>query len=507
MTWKELSAGDIERADDKTLRGIANLLLDEFFPVLRKTAPLTERLRKHQIGTFSFADWIKEESDGSGDSGFSYPNMGRQIEKLKVIALSPKKRTTEEEAVFQKLERKRELKLTVYKCWQILSWADRYLSIPSEPEILDLSGTKWYAYFLYYEDYNKEQPTLGKANVEFINNNVTFHFPPLSGRLELTGYFHSNEEKVFNTLSISLKYGRPTKARLDIALRLFYSGQRAAVGKYLLHLDSRIRTGNIVFLNANNYTDDTPPGVYSPWRNGNEYMKMDETIINYLSNSHYRYSELKGGVLKREDLVPSYNWYGNLPSRKGKFLDQHAPVALLMLPEKWADDWLQYSTVPEMIPLISELEPTLKGMRNLIKTINAQVPKITSMAFFSGRYIPLLSKDFDQIIRNRGLEPDPISPAQVYKEKHFTIYFLNDYENIYFDYLNIDLAISGSKTVIVIGTKSQYDRIHSTITNSLIDPKFKLIEFIEAHDTEKVDDYVNSIINKLVSTIQKHLPK
>lgn len=391
--------------------------------------------------------------------------------------------------------------------------AREYLNVPIPEEDLSnsLSGTKWAAYFSFYnnEGTNKiNEGVIGRAIVEINghskeNNTVTFTNTQLDGVKDYRGSYISHMDMYRGYVSFDLNADpkNPEKGR-NIHIKVYCENRNLnlLLGQYTTYEKGHIQSGRIIFHNFKSIQTlkSKNAGAFSHFLEGCEDFNHDHIPKGCLKFLSVRSDSYQNDVFNSEDY--KVNTTDDLENR--------------LLRKRELDNSLLERFIERVKPKV------FLAAAGASKTVISLFPKIKGsieenfgednlyVSFKTGK---LGDEDndednagrFDQERRDDEGYLQPFRDIEKLKRTRFFILFLEDTSKLSYSYLQLGIALTVAKIVVVVGKRSQ-------MSNTIADMRGSVIEKIFLDDIKQDFNFSKDyplVMDHIHHILAKNLPK
>ena len=486
----KLTKEQIEEADKlhiKILRGFKN------------GKALDKAIKDHEkIAEKKIKQW-KEDTDTS--AGLSIQNINKYKNKLLYMSgLKPEYKFSDVRPAFCS-----DSIHTFEKCLEraraIIKAAEAYLDskISDDAQNQYLKGTQWAAFFSYYPNERTSkinEGLIGKAviSVNGLNNeekSVTFKNTELDDVKVFTGKYNSHMDihGGYVLFDLDAAKNNPEIGRhIHIKAYCHNRDQELLIGHYTTYEKSHIQSGRVLFINLKTYKklkESTDSGGFSKRINSDKFNNdyIPKAVIKFLSvrTDNYKNDVFKGLDHKIQTIDALYDELHNKRqldnSRFEKFIERIKPKVFLA----------SAGTNKIFQDIFPEMETQLHKHFNEKLYVSYKVGKLGD------------EDRFEKIDEDGFLQP--FRDIEKLKRTRFFILFIDDIEKLSYSFLQLGIALTVSKVVVVVGRKN-------ALSNTILNMREQVIQKIIVDDLKEDFDFSKDyelVIKSLKNVIKKNL--
>ncbi len=466
---------------------------------------LIELVAEHEATTGINRDKFKEWKIGKKrQAGISANTIGKKIDLLAAII---------REETIDDINANKVINLKVKNfqdalkiCWQTYKMACDYRAVFTWPphsnekdkpiETVEIKkrkkssgnslvGTKWAVYFLYYKDEGQKfnDGLIGRAIIDIKHdgeNGVVFTNTELDDVVDYEGCYTSHTELTNGIVIFDLEADSSVEKGRNIHIKVYCRNrnQELLIGQYTTYEKGCIQSGNIIFQNITDEIEKIKPGVFSwMFNNGRGYDTTNIPIefIKFLSiraesyNNAQRYQEIKSKEILGEYL---------------KTKRQH--------------DYLRFERFLERVRPKAFLASTTSFAKNSGKDVLEKIEAFLNDKFKEKIYVSSKPHSLakEDIVDQDGYY-QPYRDIEKLKRTRFFVLLLDDVKELSYSYLQLGIAMTVCKVVVVIGKREN-------MSESILNMRTGVINKIIIEG--KLEEEMHIILPQLYRIMKKSLP-
>ncbi len=480
----------------------AGVLRKKILSGFKNGKPLLKAIKDHEeIAEKKIKQW-KEDTDTS--AGLSIQNINKY--KSKLLYMSRLDAGCKfSDAINEKPTFCSDSIHSFEKCLErartIIKAAEAYLEsdISEEAKNEYLKDTQWAVFFSYYPNERTSkinEGLIGKAilSVNGLNNedeSVTFENTELDDVKTFTGKYisHMDIHGGYVLFDLDAAKNNPEIGRhIHIKAYCHNRDQELLIGHYTTYEKSHIQSGRVLFINLETYKklkDGADSGVFSQRINSakfnNDY--IPKAVIKFLSvrTDNYKNDVFKGLDHKIQTVDALYKeLHGKRQldnSRFEKFIERIKPKLFLA----------SAGTNKIFLDIFPEMEKQLDKHFKEKLYISYKVGKLGD------------EDRFEKIDEDGFLQP--FRDIEKLKRTRFFILFIDDVEKLSYSFLQLGIALTVSKVVVVVGRKN-------SLSNTILNMREQVIQKVIVDDIKPDFDFSKDyevVIERLIAIIKKNL--
>lgn len=461
-------------------------------------------------------DWRKKKFGSKNKGGISYVSLNSTKNCIKWVVLGKSlddinnEKTNNFESIDSLLDKAED---TIKYCLDFIKYVKkkRSNSFPHKKSVQylnknisdnTLSGTRWAVYFhhLRKEDYNKDfpEPVLGRSIIE-IKDLSERKYPILFYNIDgisaenYSGTYKSHMNMPNKGLVIfDINADEEIEKGRNIHIKVYCRSkhQEILLGQYVSYENGKVQSGRVVFQNISSSTKRIEPKVFSFIHNYEEFIsdeKVSSSIIEHLSIKSENFND---GI---EDDIRDLNALRKYlddkrpfdKKRYERFLERQKPKIFLASAD--SDNII----TPHIVDIKKHLNKVFKNKIYVSYKKGVMYQKIEEI------------RDSQYEIDQFGYR-QPNRDFERLRSTRFFILFVGEIKNISYSYLQLGMAISVCKEVIVI-TKKGDERLKTGLLSETID-KMRSSVIHKIYYDYDFEQEKSKVLLEIVSYVKSKLP-
>lgn len=378
--------------------------------------------------------------------------------------------------------------------------AKEFLKVPIPEEDLSnsLSNTKWAAYFSFYHNEGSNrinEGIIGRAIVDITGhsgeeNTVEFTNTQLAQVQNYKGSYisHMDMDRGYVSFNLNTSASNPKKGR-NIHIKVYCEGrdQELLLGQYTTYEKARIQSGRIIFLNFKKINKDKgkEAGAFSHFLEGCE---------------DFNHEHIPSGCLKFLS-VRSDSYKNDIFSTGGARVNTIDELEKRLFRRRELDNSKFERFIERVKPKVFLASA---GTNKEVTSVFPQIKKSIDQKFDGNLYVSYkIGKLGDEDKDTRRFEErkddegflQPFRDIEKLKRTRFFILFLGeDMSKLSYSYLQLGIALTVSKVIVLVGKRSQISTTIAEMRDSVIEKIFLEDEFDYSEDYQFLIKQIHHIL-------------